>query len=56
MWDFSVKPSDKIILGELRDAMRSGKRVALYYDEKYVSIPILGDTKNFITKVEVLEN
>jgi hypothetical protein len=56
MWDFSVKPSDKIILGELRDAMRSGKRVALYYDEKYVSIPFLGDTKNFITKVEVLEN
>ena len=54
IWEFSVKPSDDKILNELRDAMRSGSRVALHYDEKYVSVPFLGDTKNFITEVEVL--
>ena len=56
IWEFSVKPSDDETLDELREAMRSGGRVALHYDEKYVSIPFLGDTKNFITRVEVLED
>ena len=56
IWEFSVKPSDDNILNELRDAMRSGSRVALHYDEKYVSVPFLGDTKNFITEVEVLKD
>lgn len=56
IWEFSVKPSDDKILNELRDALRSGSRVALHYDEKYVSVPFLGDTKNFITEVEVLKD
>ena len=32
--------------------MNNGKRVTLHYDEKYVQIPFLGDTKYFVTKVE----
>jgi uncharacterized protein YwgA len=38
IWNFSVKKSEP----------------ELHYDEKYVQIPFLGDTKYFVTKVEVL--
>jgi hypothetical protein len=34
--------------------MNNGKRVTLHYDEKYVQVFFLGDTKYFVTKVEVL--
>jgi hypothetical protein len=56
IWEFSVKPSDKEIVENLSAAMKSGYRVSLHYNEKYVSVPFLGDTKNFITEVEVLED
>lgn len=56
LWEFSVKQDDTEILDQLREAMKIGNRVALHYDEKYVSLPFLGDTKNFITEVELLED
>ena len=55
LWNFSVKKSDKDVLKDLSNAMKSGSRVSLYYDQKFVTIPFFGDTKYFITKVEVLE-
>jgi hypothetical protein len=56
LWEFSVKQDDTEILDQLLEAMKIGNRVALHYDEKYVSLPFLGDTKNFITEVELLED
>ena len=56
MWEFSVKKTNDQVLEDLSNAMKAGSRVSLYYDEKYISLPFLGDTKNFITKVEVLED
>ncbi len=56
LWEFSVKSSDKEVLEDLSNAMKSGNRVSLHYDEKYVKVPFLGETKNFITRVEVLED
>lgn len=56
LWEFSVKQDDTEILDQLREAMKIGNRVALHYDEKYISLPFLGDTKNFITEVELLED
>jgi hypothetical protein len=56
LWEFSVKQDDTEILDQLREAMKIGNRVALHYDEKYVSLPFLGDTKNFITEIELLED
>ncbi|MDB4174450.1 6-phosphogluconate dehydrogenase [Bacteroidia bacterium] len=56
LWEFSVKQDDTEILDQLREAMKIGNRVALHYDEKYVSLPFLGDTKNFITEVELLDD
>ncbi|MFT4598885.1 MAG: hypothetical protein ACJAR8_001455 [Bacteroidia bacterium] len=54
IWNFSVKKSEPELLEKLRNAMNNGKRVTLHYDEKYVQVFFLGDTKYFVTKVEVL--
>ncbi|MGB0850515.1 MAG: 6-phosphogluconate dehydrogenase [Bacteroidia bacterium] len=53
IWKFSVKKGDQEILDQLKDANK--EMVRLYYDEKFVKIPFLGDTKYFVTKVEIVE-
>lgn len=47
-----MKPSNKKVLGDLDAAIDGGFRVKLYYEEKYMSVFFLGDTKHFVTKVE----
>lgn len=54
IWNFSVKKSEPELIKKLRTAMNNGNRVTLHYDEKYVQVPFFGDTKYFVTKVEVL--
>ncbi len=56
LWPFSVKPNDQKVLQDLSEAMKSGHRVSLHYNEKYVSVPFLGDSKNFVFMVEVLND
>ena len=53
IWNFSVKKEDAELLEQIKQANKS--MVRLYYDEKFVIIPFLGDTKYFLTKVEVEE-
>lgn len=53
IWNFSVKGDNQEILDQIKQANKS--TVRLYYDEKYKRIPFLGDTKYFVTKVEVVE-
>ena len=53
IWQFSVKKGDEEILDQIKNANKN--MVRLYYDEKFVKIPFLGDTKYFITKVETVE-
>lgn len=53
IWNFSVKKEDAELLEQIKHANKS--MVRLYYDEKFVIIPFLGDTKYFLTKVEVVE-
>jgi hypothetical protein len=52
IWHFSVKPSNKDVLQSLDEAIDGGYRVKLYYEEKYMGVFFLGDTKYFVTKVE----
>jgi hypothetical protein len=52
IWHFSVKRDNNEVLEALDSAIDYGYRVKLYYDEKYVKIFFLGDTKYFVTKVE----
>ncbi len=53
IWRFSVKKGDTEILNDIKNANKNMVRV--YYDEKFVQIPFLGDTKYFVTKVEKVE-
>ncbi|MDX5326768.1 MAG: hypothetical protein LPK80_10965 [Bacteroidota bacterium] len=55
-WDFSVTSSDATeVLPKIENAIDKGKRVKLYYSEKYVTFPWKGDTKYFVFKVEEIE-
>ena len=53
IWEFSVKLEDTELLEQIKQANES--MVRLYYDEKFFTIPFLGDTKYFLTKVEIVE-
>lgn len=48
-WDFSTV-TDSVIT-DLRQALGTGERVTLIYQEKFVRFPWNGDTKYFITRV-----
>jgi hypothetical protein len=55
MWEFSVRKDDNHIREQIEDAVDSGKRVKLYYDEKFYQWAFFGETKYFITQVEALK-
>ena len=49
-FDFSVK--DDEIAKKITEAVRTGQRVTLHYEEKILKLPWNGDTKYYITDVE----
>lgn len=49
-FEFSI-PRDSSLIAEIEDV--TGKRVKLYYKEKYFLFPWLGETKYLATKVEL---
>jgi hypothetical protein len=53
LWSFSVANNDPEIIKKLSDSMLSGKRVRLHYEQKYMKYFWLGDTENYVTKVDV---
>ena len=52
-WEFSVYDSDQDVLDALNSA--SGRKIKLYYREKFYQFFWLGDTKYFAYRVEILE-
>ena len=52
IWHFSVKASNEEVLQDIDDAIDGGYRVKLYYEEKYMDVFFLGETKYFVSKVE----
>ncbi len=55
IWALYVYSGDDEIKGLLVEAMENGKRVRLYYNERYTRLFWYGDTAYFIKKVEVIE-
>ena len=55
VWSFSVKPGDEDLQEKIFESMRKGQTVRLKYDEKYIQLDFLGDTKYFVEDVEVVE-
>lgn len=51
-FDFSVK--EDAIAKQITDAVKSGQRVTLHYEEKILRLPWNGDTKYYITTVETV--
>lgn len=49
-FDFSVK--EDAIAKQITDAVKTGQRVTLHYEEKILRLPWNGDTKYYITGVE----
>ena len=55
IWDFSVSRGNEPILQAISDASIDQNRVKLLYDEKFYQWSFFGDTKYFITGVEILK-
>ena len=51
-WDFSVASNKREILQALNEVQKTGERVQLHYQEKYVHLFWRGDTKYFVVRVE----
>ncbi len=55
LWDFSVDRGDDEIQAALEEAMESGSRVKVHYQEKLYQFDWRGDTRYFIDEVELVE-
>lgn len=51
-FDFSVK--DETVAAQIKEAVKSGQRVTLHYEEKIMKLPWNGESKYYITGVEVV--
>ncbi len=53
LWEFSVSGNNEALVNKLNEALLSGRRIKLNYEEKYLVFSWQGDTKYFITSAEV---
>jgi hypothetical protein len=51
-FDFSVK--DDAVATQITNAVKTGQRVTLHYEEKIIRLPWNGETKYYITSVELI--
>jgi hypothetical protein len=52
LWAFTIAGGDEKLVKDIEDAMTSGNRVKLHYEQRYLKFFWMGDTEYFITKVE----
>jgi hypothetical protein len=55
LWAFTVDGGNSKLVKEIEDAMTTGKRVKLHYEQRYLKFFWMGDTEYFITKVEATQ-
>lgn len=53
-WEFSIMAKENEVRTNIEEAIDNGKRVKLYYREKYIALFWKGDTKYFVYRVEIL--
>ncbi|MDQ1087656.1 MULTISPECIES: hypothetical protein [unclassified Siphonobacter] len=51
-WQFSVDNGKDSTISTINEALRSGRRVTLFYEEKLFQFDFDGETKFFVTKAE----
>jgi hypothetical protein len=52
LWQFTIASGDEKLTKEIEEAMTTGKRVKLHYEQRYMKFSWMGDTEYFVTKVE----
>lgn len=52
LWGFTVAENSEILAKQIEDAVTSGKRVKLHYEQRYMKFSWMGDSEYFVTKVE----
>lgn len=55
LWQFTVESGDEKLSKDIEDAMTSGKRVKLHYEQRYMKFSWMGDTEYFVTKVDAAQ-
>jgi hypothetical protein len=54
IWYFTVE-NDPKVLSEIDHAIETNKKVKLFYKEKYMNLPWVGDTRQIVFKVEEVQ-
>ncbi len=54
IWDFSVTRGNETVLNKISKAADNQARSKLFYDEKFFQWSFFGDTKYFVTDVEIM--
>lgn len=52
LWAFTVDSDDPTISKKLEDAMLTGRRLRLHYEQRYLKFFWMGDTEYFVTRVD----
>ncbi|PWK29363.1 hypothetical protein LV89_00203 [Arcicella aurantiaca] len=52
LWAFTVDSDDPAISKKLEDAMLTGRRLRLHYEQRYLKFFWMGDTEYFVTRVD----
>lgn len=55
LWQFTIAGGDGKLTKDIEDAMTTGKRVKLHYEQRYMKFSWMGDTEYFVTKVEAAQ-
>jgi len=55
LWQFTVESGDEKLSKDIEDAMTTGKRVKLHYEQRYMKFSWMGDTEYFVTKVDAAQ-
>ncbi len=55
VWDFSIPKANDSVIVKMNDAIDHGKRVKVFYHEKYIRFFWRGDTKYYAYDIEVID-
>jgi hypothetical protein len=55
LWQFTVESGNEKLSKDIEDAMTSGRRVKLHYEQRYMKFSWMGDTEYFVTKVDAAQ-
>lgn len=52
LWAFTVDSDEPVVVQRLEDAMLTGRRIKVHYEQRYMKFSWMGDTEYFVTEVE----